>query len=237
MANSSDQLVKYPRTHHFPFSEGDTSDDVWWDDCKNFEGREVVVTSKLDGENTNLYRNSYHARSLDYSPHSSRDWLRSFHRNFAHEIPEGMRICGENLYGFHSIFYEDLTTYFYVFGIYEGDRCLSWDDTVEWCKLLSLETVPVLYRGVWDESLIRNLPNRPFKTHYATKDHPKWPEDFKPCDSEGYVVRVVESFGYDDFTKCCAKYVSGAFRGVMRKIHWRTAIVVPNLLKKGSSHV
>ena len=43
-------LVKYPRTWHLPWSEGKTKDDRTLSDCKQFEGREVVVTEKMDGE-------------------------------------------------------------------------------------------------------------------------------------------------------------------------------------------
>jgi hypothetical protein len=42
--------VKYPRTWHLPWSESESSDDVWLTDTKHFEGKEVVVTEKLDGE-------------------------------------------------------------------------------------------------------------------------------------------------------------------------------------------
>ena len=33
----------------------------------------------------------------------------------------------------------------------ELNVCLSWDETEEWAQRLGLVTVPVLYRGIWDE--------------------------------------------------------------------------------------
>jgi len=47
---------KYPRTYHLPYSPGATKDDKklqagWFD---NFAGQEIVITSKLDGENTHF---------------------------------------------------------------------------------------------------------------------------------------------------------------------------------------
>ena len=47
--------TKYPRTPHLPWSPGASDDDVRVADTAMSEGREVVVTEKLDGENTTLY--------------------------------------------------------------------------------------------------------------------------------------------------------------------------------------
>ncbi len=69
-----------------------------------------------------------------------------------YRIPEGWRICGENVYACHSIHYIALTSYFYVFSIWnEKNECLSWDATVAWCKKLGLAHVPLLYRGPYNE--------------------------------------------------------------------------------------
>lgn len=99
-------FVKYPRTYHLPWSPGTTNDDKILKSLTGFDGEHVVCTVKMDGENTSLYRNGLHARSLDYQHHDSRAWIRGFHATFAADIPEGMRICGENLYAKHSIAYQ-----------------------------------------------------------------------------------------------------------------------------------
>jgi len=39
-------------------------------------GREVVVTEKMDGENTTMYCDNIHARSIDGRHHPSRDWVK-----------------------------------------------------------------------------------------------------------------------------------------------------------------
>lgn len=36
----------------------------------------VVITEKMDGENTTLYRDGLHARSLDSRHHPSRNWVK-----------------------------------------------------------------------------------------------------------------------------------------------------------------
>jgi len=112
---------KYPRTPHLPWSPGVSADDITQFSLLSFEGADVVVTEKMDGENTSLYRDHSHARSLDSIHHSSRDWLKQWHGTFAHNIPLGWRICGENLFARHSVRYDHLASYFYGFSI--------WDDT------------------------------------------------------------------------------------------------------------
>lgn len=81
--------TKYPRTYHFDFSLGVSSDDKIAKSLKSLENKEVVVTTKLDGENSSLYTDFYHARSLDSSNHESRSWLKQKHAEIAYLIPNG----------------------------------------------------------------------------------------------------------------------------------------------------
>ena len=45
------EAIKYPKTFHFDFSQSLQNDDRKLETLKDFEGRDVVVTEKLDGEN------------------------------------------------------------------------------------------------------------------------------------------------------------------------------------------
>ena len=56
--------VKYPRTYHLPWSRP-TSDDKKLVDDSQFYGKHLVVTLKMDGENTSMYEDKIHARSID----------------------------------------------------------------------------------------------------------------------------------------------------------------------------
>jgi hypothetical protein len=195
--------VKYPRTHHLPWSEGMHNDDRMLKTLEHFLGKEVVVTVKKDGENTSMYSDFYHARSIDGRSHSSRDWVKNMWGKIRNDIPVGWRICGENLYAQHSIVYEDLLSYFYGFSIWnERNKCLSWDETLEYFALLGITPVEELYRGVFDERLIRGLYNS--KTDWAT------------C--EGYVVRLAGEFDYRDFRHSVAKFVRKGH--VQTSKHW-----------------
>ena len=72
-------LVKFPRTFHMPFSPGATSDDKILKSLDHFIGLEVVVTEKVDGENTTFTRTRTHARSVDSANHWSRAPMKRLH--------------------------------------------------------------------------------------------------------------------------------------------------------------
>src|ERR1035437_576035 len=195
MLESFSDLVKYPRTLHLPWSLGLDEDDVKMVEVSGFDKKEVVITAKLDGENTTIYSGGYvHARSLDSRNHPSRSWIKGLAAQLGGEIPSGWRVCGENLQAVHSIKYETLPSYFLVFAIYnENNTCLSWDDTLQWCKLLELETVPEIYRGEFDDKTVRAIDLK--QTFFGEPE------------SEGYVVRVAEAFPYSQHRSKVAKCV------------------------------
>ena len=180
-----------------------------------FFGKHVVVSEKLDGEGTTMYFDHIHARSLDSLHHPSRTVVKQLHGQIAHNIPQDWRVCGENVYAKHSILYEQLTAYFYVFNIWHNDVCLSWKQTKEWTELLGLETVPILYQGIWSEDAVKAC----------------WTGNSRFGGlQEGYVVRVVDEFHQVDFQKCVAKYVRK--NHVQTSAHWMSEAVVPNVLRK-----
>lgn len=206
--------VKYPRTHHLPWSPGIQDDDRVMPSQDAFEGKRVIVTEKMDGENSSLYSDYFHARSVDGRSHPSRSWVKQFWSQIQGDIPEGWRVCGENLYAKHSISYTALDTYFMGFSIWnERNVCLSWDETVEWFDLLGVTPVPVLYDGIYDEKVIRAL----------------WSE--KDWDTrEGYVVRVADAISYGEFRKCVGKFVRSGH--VQTAKHWMFGQrIEPNGLK------
>ena len=206
--------VKYPRTYHLPWSPGLTDDDRMLPSTKVFEGKMVLITPKMDGENTTMYRDYLHARSLEEEHHESRGWVKKLHADICWNIPEGWRICGENLYAQHSIVYPSLPSYFMVFSIWdENNTCLSWDDTVEYAGVLGLTTVPTIYRGIWNENLVRSLGDKIDTEH-----------------QEGFVVRILDSFPYGSFRKSVAKWVR---KGHVQTTHnWKMRTVIKNGLRQ-----
>lgn len=207
-------LYKYPRTVHMPWSPGATRDDKLLGDMDHFTDKAVVVTEKMDGENTSIYRDHIHSRSLSSRDHPSRSWVKELWGRVRFDIPEGFRVCGENLFAQHSIIYDRLDSYFLVFSIWnEENVCLDWDSTIEWCELLGLKHVPVLYEGIYDERLVKT----------------SWQPQNGEEESEGYVVRLRNSFAYSDFRESVAKYVRK--HHVQTDSNWMFENVVPNKLR------
>ena len=217
--------TKYPRTMNFPWSGSESSDDVWWEDASRFDGKEVVVTEKLDGECTTIYPDGHiHARAIDSRHHASRSHVKALAAQIAYKMKPTYRLCGENVTAYHSIFYEELPGYFLAFGLYEQNMCLSWQELEDVCFLWEMPTVPVIYRGIWDEQKIRDMWTG--IGAFPTFDSPSG----TPCEAEGYVVRVVEAFPYDEFQNNCAKYVRP--HHVTSETNWLYQKMVENLLKK-----
>lgn len=108
---------KYPSTFHLPWSQGITNDDKILKNLSNFYNKKIVVTIKMDGESCTMYRDKIHARSIDSKNHPSRHWVKQFHSTIKYNIPKNWRICGENLFAKHSIFYNNLPSFFF-FGIF-----------------------------------------------------------------------------------------------------------------------
>ena len=181
----------YPRTYHLPFSPGMASDDKMISTLDHFAGKEIIITEKLDGENTTLLRDGFHARSLDSPMNYTRSWVKVLHSLIGHEIPEKWRFCGENLAYYHSIHYADLDSFFYLFSIWdEQNMRLHWDEIVEWATVLDLALPTVLGRFVFDLDKIQQIA-----------------KELDTARCEGFVVSLVEPFHYSEFNIKVAKYV------------------------------
>lgn len=196
---------KYPRTYHLPFSPGLQSDDKVIGSLNRFEGKEVVALLKMDGENTSLYHDNYmHARSIDSKTNWTRDIAKTIHSVIQHDIPEGYRLCCENVYAKHSIYYPEgyLEGYLYLLSVWnEKNECLSWDDTLLYADLLDLPTPKQFYRGVFDEKILKDIS-----------------KNLDPSIEEGFVVRLTSGFSYEEFSECVTKYVREGH--VQTDQHW-----------------
>jgi hypothetical protein len=211
------KYVKYPRTFHLPWSPGMHDDDRMMSDVNIFEGKQVIVMEKLDGENTTMYNDYIHARSVTSGGHGSRDWIKAFHGRLCYNIPDGWRINVENVYATHSIKYTNLDTYGYGFAIWdETNHILDWNTTLEWFDLVGITPCSVIYWGVYDKNAIQAAYEA------IKKDH----------ESEGYVIRVDGRFHMREFRNMVGKYVRKGH--IQTTKHWMYGQQIePNELKPG----
>jgi hypothetical protein len=203
------QSVKYPRTCHYPFSPGATSDDRinndYWSDLQQIQT--LVHTEKLDGENNCLSKYGVFARS--HAVPATSPWtatLREFWRRIKHELAD-LEVFLENLYAVHSIGYQNLSHHFYVFAIREGERWLSWEEVKFYAALLDLPTVPEIEvestpagRAAFEQKILNIVST-------AGAFDPVDTVTRKPGSMEGIVSRNAGAFSTDAFAHNVLKWV------------------------------
>lgn len=210
------ERIKYPRTYHLPYSQSKTDDDKTLPNDDQFKGMEVVVTIKMDGENTTVYPDGYiHARSLDGTGYEWQNWLKGKVWDFCYKLPEDFRIIGENLYAKHSIGYkfDNIEKCFQVFCVaYTNENGVdmfgSWEFIRQICESLGLYHVREIYKGIYDKDKIMKA-FEDVKKELAEQGQ----------DIEGFVVRDTEAFPSAEFSKHVAKYVRA--NHVQTDKHWR----------------
>lgn len=203
-----DKMDKYGRTYHLPFSPGATSDDKIlheWQDL--LACPDLVLTEKLDGENTCLKREGVFARS--HAAPTRSPWaanVRELWQRLRRDLGD-WQIFGENLYGIHSIEYERLQHHFFVFAVRLQGHWLAWDQVVEIAEMLELPTAPVRERGVFTEKSLQA----------AIQEGLDWGSAWGGA-CEGFVLRNAEGFPAEDFYKNVLKYVRA--NHVQTDEHW-----------------
>lgn len=198
--------MKYPRTYHLPYSPGATKDDKklkpgWFD---NFKGKEIVITEKLDGENSaftsvDVYSRSHGAPTR--SPWSRNLWdvNDGLYWRVKEMISPDEEVFGENLFGEHSIHYDNLKDYFHIFAVnnLKENIWYSWKDVKDFATMLEIPHVPELWKGIINtEAELQTLVNIfvPGKSKYGDT-------------IEGVVIRITDSFPIEDFPKYVCKWV------------------------------
>ena len=206
-------MRKYGRTFHLPISPGASSDDKIMASLEGLMVEDLVITEKIDGENTTIHAGGSHARSPDSRYHPSRDWLKAFAAGVSPYLAAEERIVGENLYTRHSIAYDALPSYFLGFSWIVGDEIQSWDSTQARFEELGVQPVPMLYRGPYRTGVFDDLA----QTLDLTRQ-------------EGFVARIATSFAEADMPRRVGKYVRAGH--VQSDIHWTKAELVPNRLRE-----
>ncbi|MCD6069473.1 MAG: 2-5 ligase [Bacteroidetes bacterium] len=200
---------KYGRTYHYPFSPGTTSDDrinrEYWDDLSRLET--VIHTEKLDGENNCLSKYGVFARS--HAAPTTSPWT-AFLREKWNLIKRDLgdyEIFGENLYAIHSIRYQNIDSHYFVFGVRENEKWLSWEETEFIASAFDFPVVPVLleYQGLpermdFEKNVLEMVKQSGTFGSFDVQSG-------KPCTMEGIVTRNKYEYAVDEFQRNVFKYV------------------------------
>ena len=210
------ELIKYPRTYHLPFSLSKSNDDKDFKHLDSLIGKQVIATLKLDGQNCTMTRNYIFQRSINSRNENAKltgTFVKQKYNILKYDIPEDWRICGEDMTYVHSIRYSNLDSPYYVFSIWDAaNNCLSYKDTLDWCELLNLNFVTVVYEGIFDLEILKEIFNN---------------LDFNTM--EGLVIRPIDSFHYSDFSKNVCKAVRA--NHVQTDSFWATHLKFNNFKK------
>lgn len=214
---------KYPRTFHLPWSPGATSDDKVMKDVRALLDCPLVITEKLDGSNMAWTKREIFARSHAGAPaHPSFDRAKAEHAQLGYRLPSGFTFFGEWCYAVHSIEYDALPSYFFVFGIRDDVHkwWLGWSDVVEVCERYGLITVPVF-------KTLRVL--KEFHLRQATEDLMPLRSFYGP-QKEGLVVRRSSGFEDSVFSLAVGKWVREDH--VQTDEHWAHQEIKKQTLKR-----
>ena len=213
---------KYPRTPHLPYSPGASSDDKIAKDVNGLVNVPVVITEKLDGGNSSLEYDAVYARTHAISAsHPSFDWLKRKHAELKSYIPPELQVFGEYVYAVHSIKYDCVPSYFFLFGVRDRDKnqWASWEYLEGISEILELPTAPLLWSGaVKTESELRNLVEQLARQRSVFGG-----------TREGVVIRVAKSFDDKEFSACIAKWVRPGHVQETEQ-HWSLRTVVKQRL-------
>ncbi len=204
-------MKKYGRTYHLPISPGATSDDKIMDNLDALMKGDLIITEKMDGENTTIHSGGTHARSVDSRYHPSRDWLKAFAAGISIHLSDNERIVGENVFARHSIIYDQLPSYFLGFCWIVDNVIQAWDATLVRFEELGVTPVSILYQGLYREQLFEDIA--------ASLDQQT---------QEGFVARIADAFPESDIPLNMGKYVREGH--VQSETHWMKAEMIPNKL-------
>lgn len=215
---------KYPRTYHYSFSPGSTSDDRinenWYRDISKI--KKVIDTEKLDGESTMLNGIGVFARShAAPTTHPWSSYLKSKFSMIQSDLKDNeIEIFGENLYAKHSIIYPEIESHFYVFAVRHLDMWLSWEEVKWYAEFFDYPVVPEIrtYKSAdtTKEEVTQSIITECAKPSIfgSLQNGTK----IVPCTKEGIVTRNVEEYSVDDFKNNVFKYVRKGH--VTTDIHW-----------------
>ncbi len=127
---------------------------------KSFAQKEgLVLTEKLDGQNNCFSKKGVFARS--HAAPTGHPWDKPMRErwNLIKNELNDLEIFGENMYGTHSIVYDKLESFFYVFAVREGNSWLSWEEVKFYAELLDFPVVPEInitkkLSTLFDENLV-----------------------------------------------------------------------------------
>lgn len=205
------EVKKYNRTYHWITSPGLKNDDRRITSIEPFLNIPVIVTEKLDGGNACINSGKVYARSTGLpTVCPSFEYIKAKHVWKSLNWNPNISVYGENMFAKHSIYYDKLDDFYYVFGIKENNRWYSWEEIQLFCIEYDLKSVPVI-----DDVMTFSTEDQITKFFEDNISKPSFFGDTR----EGFVLRDINGFADEDFASHICKYVRS--NHVQSDIFWR----------------
>ena len=172
MGTSHGDFTKYPRTPHLFGSKG-TGDDKHLSEVESSEfiaDDSLIVEEKIDGTNVGIHFSDdgeivlqCRGHLITEGMHRQYDLFKQWAAVKRHALEERIEnrfiLFGEWVYARHSIFYRQLTHYFFEFDIYDKaeEAFLDLDLRLSLLAGIGIETVPVVHTGSVKRSELETL--------------------------------------------------------------------------------
>jgi len=240
MGASRGEFVKYPRTPHLFGSRG-TSDDKHLGEGESVRflaDDSLIVEEKIDGTNVGIHfaggelllqcRGHQITQGMHPQYDLFKQWAMVKRGVLEERLGERFILYGEWVYAKHSIFYRELSHFFFEFDIFdkESEAFLTLETRSEMLAESGIETVPVVHRGLLNRSMLESLMGA--SAFGSEFDHPV--SGRRDNLMEGLYLRTEDDIGVTGR----AKFVRPEFvEKIKQSTHWQQQMMVPNELADG----
>jgi hypothetical protein len=241
MGTSHGDFIKYPRTPHLFGSKG-TDDDKHLGESESNEfiaDDSLIVEEKIDGTNVGIHFSDdgelvlqCRGHLITEGMHPQYDLFKQWATVKRYVLEERLQtryiLFGEWVYARHSVFYRQLTHYFFEFDIYdkEAEAFLDLAQRLDLLEDAGVETVPVVHSGALKRSDLEGLigPSR-FDSLF---ENPSTGQTDNLM--EGLYLRTEA----DGLVTGRDKFVRPEFvEKIKQSTHWQHQAMVPNELADG----
>jgi hypothetical protein len=238
MGASHGDFIKYPRTPHLFGSEG-TDDDKHLGEAESnrfIADHSLIVEEKIDGTNVGIHFSDEgelvlqcRGHLITEGMHPQYDLFKQWATVKRHTLEERLEqrfiLFGEWVYARHSIFYRQLTHYFFEFDVYdkENEAFVDLEQRLNRLEGAGIETVPVVCSGSLARSELEALigPSQ-FDSQFENPSTNRTDNRM-----EGIYLRTEA----DGVVTGRAKFVRPEFvEKIKQSTHWQHQAMVPNEL-------
>lgn len=254
-------ILKYPRTPHMEGSRLQVGDeDLSQIPFRHIFGRNIVIEEKIDGANCGISFDGDGNLLLQSRGHYLTGGYREHHFNLLKQwatihvdklfdaLSDRYVMYGEWMYAKHTVFYDELPSYFMEFDIYDRERGVFLDTPSRrkiTDKIGIISSVPVIGQGLYDnkEDILKLIGHSNYISDHhidtlrdvAKRHKLDQEQQVSETDASGTMEGLYIKLEEDGIVKERFKFVRLEFVQaiIQSNSHWLSRPILPNQLKDG----